>query len=70
MYTTMHYGHWGITVSQRLAPSDYAPVATEFFSYPVGLRGPSDSADTEQRAMARCRELGGTPKGPFFSRTA
>ena len=67
MNTTMEYGHWGITVSQRHTKTDYAPSHTEFFPYPVGARGPVDSAATERNAIARCRELGGEVKGPFFT---
>ncbi len=67
MTTTIQYGHWGITVSTRSAPHDYAPTACEFFPYPVvNGRGPMDSAETERQAIARCRELGGEVKGPFF----
>ena len=66
MYTSMQYGHWGIDVSTRKHPSDYAPVETTFFSYPVGTQGPIDSALTEREAIAFCKSLGGVVKGPFF----
>lgn len=65
-YASIQYGHWGITVSQRHNERDYAPFANEFFPYPVGTRGPCDSAKTEADAIARLQQLGGTPKGPFF----
>lgn len=68
MNTTMEYGHWGITVSTRANPGDYAPSACKFFPYPVGTRGPVDSADTEREAIAYSRSLGGEVKGPFFYR--
>ena len=66
--TTIEYGHWGITVATRNSPHDYAPVETKHFGYPVGTRGPVDSADTERAAIAYCRSLGGEVKGPFFYR--
>lgn len=69
-FVGMEYGHWGITVFVRNHERDYAPASTEFFGYPVSCQGPVDSAETERQAMARCRELGGTPKGPFFSQRA
>ena len=68
--TTMEYGHWGITVSTRENPHDYAPTFFKTFPYPVGARGPIDSADTEREAIAYCRRLGGEVKGPFFYREA
>lgn len=64
--TTLQYGHWGITVSTRENLSDYAPIATKNFSYPVGARGPVDSADTERQAIEYCRSLNGEVKGSFF----
>lgn len=66
MTTTMQYGHWGITVATRENATDYAPHTTLTFPYPVGTRGPIDSAETEQKAIAYCRSLGGEVKGPFF----
>lgn len=68
MQTTMEYGHWGITVSTRANAGDYAPVSLKTFGYPVGTRGPIDSAATEREAIAHCRSLGGVVKGPFFYR--
>lgn len=65
-HASIEYGHWGITVSQRHNERDYAPFTTDFFGYPVGTRGPCDSAATEAAAIERLVELGGTPKGPFF----
>lgn len=62
----LQYGHWGITVSQRHQPTDYAPFTTEFFAYPVSTRGPIDSAKTELAAIEFARSLGAEPKGPFF----
>jgi hypothetical protein len=62
----MQYGHWGITVSTRIDPRDYAPVSFKTFFYPVGARGPIDSAKTERAAIDYCRSLGGEVKGPFF----
>lgn len=66
MNTTMEYGHWGITVSTRSNPRDYAPTAFKFFPYAVGTRGPIDDARAERDAIAYCRSLGGEVKGPFF----
>ena len=66
MTTTLEYGHWGISVSVRKFPADYAPKSCEFFPYPVGVLGPINSAATERAAIARGRELGGEIKGPFF----
>jgi hypothetical protein len=67
MTTTMEYGHWGITVSTRNSPHDYAPTSFKTFAYPVvNGRGPMDSADTERAAIEYCRSLGGEVKGPFF----
>ena len=65
-HATIQYGHWDITVSQRHAPTDYAPFSVKSFPYPIGPRGPIDSADTERAAIAFFRSLGGEPKGPFF----
>lgn len=66
-HTSMEYGHWGITVSQRHNPRDYAPFETKFFGYPVvNGRGPMDSSKTEREAIDYCRTLGGEVKGPFF----
>ncbi len=65
-YTTMEYAHWGITVNSRIKQSDFAPFASKIFDYPVGTRGPVDSAATERKAITYCRSLGGTVKGPFF----
>lgn len=64
----MHYGHWGITVSTRNDPRDYAPVSTDFFPYPVGNRGPVDCKGIERLAIDHCRSMGGEVKGPFFYR--
>lgn len=66
MPATLEYGHWGITVSERNNINDYAPHNTTLYSYPIGTRGPIDDADTERLAIAHCRRLGGTIKGPFF----
>ena len=67
MHTRMEYGHWGITVATRNNPRDYAPVSYKTFYYPVGTRGPIDSAQTELEAIEYCRSLGGEAKGPFFT---
>ncbi len=67
MYVSLEYGHWGITVSERVNERDYAPIKTTSYAYPVGTRGPVDSADTERKAIAHCRSLGGAVKGPFFT---
>lgn len=64
--TTIEYGHWGITVSTRQHPTDYAPTAYKTFAYPVGTRGPINSASVERDAIAYCRSLNGEVKGPFF----
>lgn len=66
MYVSMEYGHWGITVSNRQAKTDYAPFAWKSFQYPVGNQGPIDSASVEAQAIAYCKSLGGEVKGPFF----
>ena len=66
MTTTLEYGHWGISVNTRESSADYAPKSCEFFPYPVGGRGPINSAAAERAAIARGRELGGEIKGPFF----
>lgn len=66
MYISMQYGHWGITVSEHINKGNYAPVKTTFFGYPVGTRGPCDSAKVEAEAIAFCKNLGGEVKGPFF----
>jgi len=68
MYVTMEYGHWGITVSSRENPTDYAPKEFKYFSYPLSTRGPVNSKETEAEAIAYCKARGGEVKGPFFSR--
>ena len=66
-HASIEYGHWGITVSQRHDERDYAPFETKFFGYPVvNGHGPCDSAKVEAEAIEYCKQLGGTPKGPFF----
>lgn len=65
-HVSLEYGHWGITVSTRHSPRDYAPASFKTFYYPVSTRGPINSATTEREAMEYARSLGGQPKGPFF----
>ena len=65
--TKMEYGHWGITVSTRAKPDDYAPIKTKFFAYPIGARGPINDSNAEREAITYCRALNGEVKGPFFS---
>jgi hypothetical protein len=66
MTTQLQYGHWGITVFDK-EPGAYAPSKIHAtYYYPVGCRGPVDSADTERKAVDHCRRLGGVVKGPFF----
>lgn len=69
-FVSIQYGHWGITISQRHNERDYAPFVTEFFGYRVGTRGPIDDAIAEAAAIDRLKQLGGIPKGPFFSTRA
>ena len=68
MYTSLEYGHWGITVSQRDCKTDYAPFTTKTFSYPVSTRGPINSAETERFAIAYAKSIDPNAeiKGPFF----
>jgi len=58
----MTYGHWNI----RVTTTDGNQTTTQTFPYPVGFRGPVNSAATEREAIAYCRRLGGEVKGPFF----
>lgn len=67
-FTTMQYGHWGISVTTRDRRHDYAPVEIKEFPYPVSTRGPLESPLVERMAIAYCRSLGGEVKGPFFYR--
>ncbi len=64
--TTLEYAHWGINVCTHENPGDYAPIAIKHFGYPVGARGPVNSAETERQAIEYCHSLGGKAKGPFF----
>ncbi len=66
MYVCLQYSHWGITVSTRENETDYAPIDIVSFPYPVGARGPIDSAKTEAEAMAFCVSKGGVVTGPWF----
>lgn len=59
MTTKLQYGNWGITVY------DASQIFAQY-TYPVGNRGPVDSSDTERKAIAHCKRLGGEVKGPFF----
>ena len=59
MQTMLSYGHWGIHVIR-------AGEVLATYNYPVGTRGPIDSAKTERQAIEHCQRLGGEVKGPFF----
>ncbi len=59
MTAKLQYGNWGITVYS--ASQVFAQ-----YAYPVGTRGPVNSAATERKAIAHCKRLGGEIKGPFF----
>jgi hypothetical protein len=61
MEASIYYGHWGIDVTKRDGEAVH-------FEYPIGTRGPVNSAETERKAITLFRREGGVPKGPFFYR--